>query len=201
MKAIDKQRFTEIVSMLASVFERGLNEQQVIIWWKLLEPYNLEDFEYVSMDYMRADNAFMPKPGQIIALIQQRDGRPTPEQAWNMVKFEESETNIWTREMESAFWAAFDSGSNGDKIAARMAFLEVYKRDVTAARAAGEGPHWSVSLGHDKAGRERAILNAVEENKLTSDAASSYLPNFTPEEISVILALPRRRTAMDTYGS
>lgn len=175
VKSIDKQRFTEIISMLASIFEKGVDSSMATAWWKLMEPYSIADFETVAMDYMRGDNAFMPKPGQIIALIQRRDGRPTPEEAWNLVKFEESETNVWTREMATSFWAAFDSGSNGDRIGARMAFLEVYKREVSAARAQGESPTWTISLGHDKAGREKSILDAVESGKITIGHAQAYI--------------------------
>jgi hypothetical protein len=184
---MDKKRFTEILTMMGSVYGVELKDAQIMGWFKLLENTDIEIFEQVAMDYMRSDSAFMPKPGQILTLISLMDGRPTPEEAFLSLRFDEESTNVWTDEMRVAYFAAYPAM---DKIGQRMAFLEVYRREVAKARAAGTPVKWSVSLGLDKSGRELAILDAVERGSLLPKQAKHHLPYLTAEEIENRVSLP-----------
>ena len=78
MIGTDKKRFIEIMGMMTTVYGAGLSDDQSRVWWKLLENADIKDFEEVALAYMRENNAFMPKPGQILSLIALKDGRPTP---------------------------------------------------------------------------------------------------------------------------
>lgn len=118
------------------------------------------------------------------------DGRPTPEEAWNTVDFDERATNVWTAEMSAAFFVALESIENRDRIGARMAFLEVYRRKVAEARAAGQPVEWLVSLGHDKEGRLTAIRDALDKQRITVEQARHYLPHLTDEELESGQLLP-----------
>jgi len=101
-------------------------------------------------------------------------GHPGPEEAWAMVAHalgDERMTVIVTEPMRRAFFAADQLAS--DPIAARMAFLEVYRRE--SAQHPGL-PVWNAILGFDKAARESALLAAVAAGRLKTSDALVLLP-------------------------
>ena len=103
------------------------------------------------------------------------DGHPGPETAWAMVgALREEDSVVWTDEISRAFGVARPILS--DPVAARMAFLEVYRRNLGEARAARRGPAWWASLGYDMAGRVDALTRAVEQNRLPPSDARRMLP-------------------------
>lgn len=105
---------------------------------------------------------------------------PGPEEAWAIVSTgmrEESITIVWTDEMRQAFGVA--QALADDPVGARMAFKEQYLQLVREARAQGQAPRWSVSLGADKAGRELAILEGVKAGRLSHAYAATLLPAAT----------------------
>lgn len=107
------------------------------------------------------------------------DGRPEPEEAWGMIPKDEAGSIVWTTEMQEAYGAAIPLIDGGDRIGARMAFLEKYRVLVASNRARCLAVKWQASLGHDQQGRERALKEAVEQNRLTRDHAIELLPSGT----------------------
>lgn len=112
------------------------------------------------------------------------DGRPGPDEAWAMIPRGEEETTVWTEEMATAYGAAAPALADGDRAAGRAAFREAYIAAVADARANAKPVAWQVSLGHNRAGREGAILEAVQKGRLTHAQAERYLPN--PEALANI---------------
>lgn len=113
------------------------------------------------------------------------DGRPGPEEAWGAVKAgigNERVTLIWTDEMKAAFFAAVPLA--GDDIAARMAFLEHYRKGLQEARSGGRALTWDVCEGHDKGQKESAVLDALSKNRITDGTAQALLPELPCETIS-----------------
>jgi hypothetical protein len=115
---------------------------------------------------------------------------PGPEEAWAIVSSSmrnESLTIIWTDEMRLAFGIAHAVAD--DPVAARMAFKEHYTQLVSEARAMGEAPQWSASLGSDKAQRELAILEGVKQGRLSEGYARKLLPRdaISTEEAAKLL--------------
>jgi len=105
------------------------------------------------------------------------DGRPGPEEAWAIVSpalADERVTIVWTEEMAQACGVA--SPIIGDPIAARMAFLESYRRLVQKARDAGAAVKWIPCLGWDAAGREGPLVEAVREGRLGAAHIAELLP-------------------------
>ena len=94
------------------------------------------------------------------------DGRPGPEEAWGMVPQGESDTTVWTPEMAKAYAAAAPLLERGDKVAARMAFLESYRKLLADARANHVPTTWQISLGWDPRGRDVALNDAVAKGRL-----------------------------------
>ena len=132
------------------------------------------------------------KPGQFcLEAITSRidDGRPGPEEAWAMLPHDEYKTVVWTDEMVSAWSVALPLIEEGEMVMARMAFKEAYAKAITEAREQRIPVKWTASLGHDKNGRESALLDAVEKGRLTSNQAKILLPHHEiTEQTQALLA-------------
>ena len=104
------------------------------------------------------------------------DGRPGVEEAWAMLPMSERQSAVWTTEMSLAFGIALPLIGAGEIVAARMAFKETYLRLVSQARDAARPVQWLATLGHDPAGRESVLLQAVSLGRLTFAEAQMHLP-------------------------
>lgn len=105
----------------------------------------------------------------------QADSWPGPNEAWAAVGDRgEADTLVCVQEALTAR-DSVQMMAETDPVAARMAFLESYKRLVAKAKAEGRRPEWRVSLGHDPAGRQRALLQAVERGWLPRAEAERQL--------------------------
>lgn len=120
------------------------------------------------------------------------DGRPGPEEAWAAVsRLTEADTIVWTFEMQQAHGSVAAMIEAGERIPARMAFLERYRYLCQFARDAGITVKWLVTLGHDAAGREGPIMAAVEAGRLSLERARTLLPwKVSPDVIERLEALP-----------
>lgn len=127
------------------------------------------------------------------------DGRPGPEEAWAMLPFDEASTIVWTEEMAGAWGVALPLIEEGDRIAARMAFLETYRARVAKARDACLPVKWTVSFGHDAEGRQLALATAVSSGRISRDRALSlgYTANapIAPEVAAFAAATMKRLTS------
>lgn len=104
------------------------------------------------------------------------DGRPSPDEAWAMVPRDEAASVVWSDEMAEAWGVARPLIDAGDLVAARVAFIEAYRKAVQAARDAGRPVRWRPSLGTDPRGREAAVREAVERGRLSAERARAILP-------------------------
>lgn len=119
---------------------------------------------------------------------------PKPEEAWAIVARglgNEWVSIVWTDEMREAFAVA--NALSGDSVAARMAFKESYADLVSRARAQRRAPVWSVSLGYDQHGRELAVTEALEKNRISQAQAAKLLPPSEPV-LPEVLALVQQVT-------
>ncbi len=124
-------------------------------------------------------------------IIQRIDsGHPGPEEAWSLVAHalgDERETLVLTTPMRVAYWRA--EALFLDPIAARMAFIETYRREVATAGP----PDWHVLPGWDGARRDVALRQAVEQGKLTAAYADKLLAHVDaqmPEQVKGLLDGP-----------
>lgn len=96
------------------------------------------------------------------------DGRPGAEEAWAMIPKSEDESAVISSDMRVAMGPALELLAQGDHVAARMAFVEVYRRRVAIARAEHEPLTWTVSLGTDLGGRAAALIDGVKRKRISS---------------------------------
>jgi hypothetical protein len=125
-----------------------------------------------SLSRCRRELRTFPTLADIILRID--DGRPGPDEAWAMIPQDEYRSTVWTDEMSEAHGIARPLLS--DPIAARMAFKEAYSRIVAKNRSTGKKPNWNVSLGWDPKGREAALKEAVEKNRISLEDARTHAP-------------------------
>jgi hypothetical protein len=114
------------------------------------------------------------------------DGRPGPEEAWAAMPLSQSASVVWTDEMAEAFGVALQLLDAGDKVAARMAFKESYAARVAAAREAGKPINWTPTLGHDKAGADAVLADAVSRGRIPLAYAREFRPELIAQEAAVI---------------
>lgn len=122
------------------------------------------------------------------------NGHPGPEEAWSMVSGsigDENATIVLTLAMRAAFFAA--DALSGDPIAARMAFKEVYIRDLALCR--NEKPHWTVILGLDQTRRDDALRLAHQNGQLTN--ISALLSHRTDQADEIVARLAEKYGAIE----
>lgn len=131
-----------------------------------------------------AELKFFPSFSEIIDRID--DGRPQVEEAWALCPKNDSSAAYINEEIMEA-WGVANSIINdtGDKVAARMAFKEIYERTVSENRSKGIKPKWwltrAYGLGSEIA-NEAALRVAVEKNRLPESSAIALLPSYTPSK-------------------
>ena len=130
--------------------------------------------------------------GAIIEEIDSQDERPGADAAWAMLPRSEDQSVVWTREMALAHGIAAPLIEIGDKFGAQRAFKEEYTRLCDAARERGERVQWEPSLGHDPAGREHVVREAIEKGRLPASSAVNLLPapDMTQSPIVALLSGP-----------
>lgn len=143
----------------------------------------------------------------VLLRITEQDGRPSADEAWALCPMSEDATAVITDEISAALAVAQPLIDAGDKIAARMAFKSAYERQVDEARQQNRPVKWWASLGHDKAGREPVIRQAVQQGRLSRDQALKHLPRLDDapldmagqKQLATIRAtlLPHTRTPSD----
>lgn len=113
----------------------------------------------------------------IVTRVMESDGRPGPEEAWNMTPKSEDESVVWTEEMAQAFGVVRFTIED-DPIAARMGFIETYKKLVREAREQALPPKWTPSLGRDLRGRDGALIEAANKGRLSHEHILKLSPTI-----------------------
>ncbi len=145
MRSTDSESFFELLRSIHTARKLELTEPMAMIWFDVLGDF---DFDAIrkAFSFHFATNSFVPMPADIRKILTAGNGQHLlPEQAWNHIPKDEYSGAYITEEMASALGAASDSLSRGDFIAARMAFIETYKAEVTKAELQNRPPKWFYS--------------------------------------------------------
>lgn len=114
---------------------------------------------------------------EVISRLKDQDGRPGVEEAWGLIKLNESETFPLTDEMAIAFGLALSNYSEtGDSVSARMVFKEKYTALIDEARLEARTVNWFMSVGTDRSGVEAPVREALALGRINQEKADEYLP-------------------------
>lgn len=132
---------------------------------------------------------FFPKISEIREFAcDGNNGRPGPEEAWaRMPKGDrmELDTVIWCEEEETAYSAARPLLLEGDQIAARMCFVERYKRALIESK--GKPVKWRVSPGTDANDRMLRLAEGIRQSRISIPYATNFVPWDKAEEFRNML--------------
>jgi hypothetical protein len=174
MNEEDSKRLIEVLNGALDIYGKVRSDVAIALWCKLLAPFRLEHVEAALATHLRTSK-FAPTPADITQLIVEQDGRPGPDEAWSMIPRDERSSVFWTEEMAKAYGVAAPLLAEGDQVAARKAFIEVYGSEVRAARLAGIPIKVTPSWGFDPDGRDAAILAAFHRGLLSDATATKFL--------------------------
>lgn len=181
MTHVVKPTFTDIGSAFRAVAElhgRTLSEPAALLLASSLAEYTPEEILQALNACMRELNRF-PTIADIVSRIESKDGRPGAEQAWALIPKDEHSSAAITNEMQEAYGVAHEHLKNGDHVAGRMAFKEVYEKLVRENRITGKKPTWVASLGYEKTQRDTAIAECDRKNGTELKA----LPNLSAKQV------------------
>lgn len=167
----------------AEMLGKSFTDHQLILFAESVEKYDQKQF----MDALRRvrEECKFFSLAEVISRID--DGRPDPEEAWSLVRFDDSETMVMNDDIGKAMGVARTAYEEGDKLGAKFAFKEKYAKVVAEARAKAVRVNWFVSLGYDKSGHAEPVKAALEAGRIDSKTAKEYLPLFDDGVISGLL--------------
>ncbi len=171
-------KIIKAIAVTAELTSTELSEHALIAMDDDLAAYN-EDEVLRALNRCRRELTGRLTLAAIIERIQESDGRPGADEAWALAcsADDESETVLWTSEAEDAFFrAARPLLESGDKIAARMAFREIYTKSVKEARERRDPVSWKASLGWDNDKRRTVLTKAEELGRLPAAYVRGLLP-------------------------
>lgn len=177
MNESDKRDFITMLSATLDIYGRKLSPGAYSIWFETMKQWSIEDCRGAFSKWVHGGKSSAPVPFDIVKILQANDGWIEAEEAWSIVSKtlnDERVTVFWTVPMQAAFGVAMSL--QDDMVGARMAFKEVYNRELAKARERGDGPTWQISPGTDAAMRAAAITEAVRLNRITDAHAEVLLP-------------------------
>lgn len=133
----DKKEFHSLLTDAYSMYSKTLTKNILVIWWKALEIYRIEDVQQAFGRHVMASK-FCPTPVDILEYLPDPFGHLSPEEAWNRLPKTDYDGGYVTDQMMAACAACFDSLERGDYVSARMAFIESYKKQVALAKGQQE---------------------------------------------------------------
>lgn len=139
MNIADEDEFGASLNAAMSVsrFGKPVGPDAFSMWWHLLSGHSIQVVTKALDTYARSSGE-APTPHDILSVINEGLGYPSPEEAWNRLPKGESDGGYVNQQMMDGMGACSDSLERGDMISARMAFLESYKKSVEKAKQEGK---------------------------------------------------------------
>ncbi|WP_425154733.1 hypothetical protein [Candidatus Palauibacter sp.] len=202
MTGTDRPAFHAALVAVAELYGRTLSSVAQRMYWQALRRYRLADVEAAFGRHVEDPERgrFMPLPADVVAALGAAVGAPGPEEAWARAVAARPWDDETTVVIERAIFEAFPRSLWPDRVAARMAFLELYP-----AKLRRYGSEMWVSLGWDRAGRETALAEAVADGRIAPERALSLMPELedrlpevrSPDEPELIAPPPGAAMALE----
>lgn len=173
---MSKEQIIRALGVTAEAMGQQFSPAGLLLMAEDLEPYGVE-MVLAALSRVRRECRKLTV-ADVVDRLSMADGRPLADEAWacSLSALDESETVVWTDEMQQAFEVARPLLEINDKTGARMAFRDAYERLVEKARQERAPAKWNVSLGRDKARRATVLEIAVTAGKLPAEYARGLLP-------------------------
>ena len=158
----------------AEMLGKSFTDHQLILFAESVEKYDQKQF----MDALRRvrEECKFFSLAEVISRID--DGRPDPEEAWSLVRFDDSETMVMNDDIGKAMGVARAAYEEGDKLGAKLAFKEKYAKVVAEARANAKPVNWFMSLGSNASGYAEPVNAALAAGRIDKKTAKQCLPLF-----------------------
>jgi len=197
----------DAIRATASVCGSDISDETCKVMVMDLKPYG-GDAVMAMLSKLRRTHKGRFSLAQMIEMIDGQDGRPGVETAWGIVSRvlnDEEVTEFFTPEMEQAYWVCASIYAEQGHIPARQAFKEVYGDALLSARSKGATVAWKCQQGTNKIAAESAIKHALEDGKISKQAAITYLPACADDtrfliETGKILTLEHKQDAQKQLG-
>lgn len=189
MRIEDRHEFNTLLITAMAVYERQITAALGDLFFAALGQYTMDQVREGIARHLQdpAEGKFSPKPADVIRQIQNvlaTDGRPGKDEAWSIAlkSLDELDTVLVTEEILAALAVAQPLLDMRDKVAARLAFVEAYERQVALSRRGnGKPAKWIVSLGDDKGRRAHAVEEGLRLGRLTEEQAQPHLVRIGQE--------------------
>lgn len=175
-----KNDVVKVLMTMGVLYDKAMNEDAGEMFLSDLEGISYDSI-LIALKKCRSELTRFPTIAEIVSRVQSNDGRIGTEEAWSMLPKDERTSIVWTEEMRIAFGVAYPL-LDEDRIAARMAFKEKYESLVKDARSKNIPVKWSASYGSDVQGREAAIKEAIDKNRISQSSAQKMLPEVFQSE-------------------
>lgn len=172
---MSSERVMKGLAVTAELVGRKLSEDALRVMVYHLRQH---DEERVLRAILRCQAELKTFPTVTDVLIRIEYGHPGVEEAWALCPKSEEDSAVWTEEIATAYWSAQAMLEQGDKVAARMTFKEVYERGVATAQRLGVPAKWKTTFGTDRRLREGAVVRAVAQGRLTKEEAIAAIPDL-----------------------
>lgn len=184
MKDSEKTEFSQVVRAMFDNYGRQAPLPETLrLWWGMLAQFDIVAVRNACQRHIETEPKFPPTIAQLLAILRPAElsGRPGPEEAWSIAvrACDEAETVVMNDEIALAWGAAKPIFDLGDEVGARMAFKEVYERQVSAATGPAK---WWPSLGTDQHKRDVALSEARRKGLLPAPQVAALLPNHTDDK-------------------
>lgn len=188
MRPEEQAEFTQLLVTAMAVYDRKITAQIAEMYFAAFGRFTLAQVRDGLSRHLQDSESgkFFPKPADVIGQIQgviADDGRPGKDEAWSIAlcSQDEGDTVLITEEILAALSVAQPLLEIRDKVAARLAFVEAYEKQLVQARRAAKPVKWIVSLGDDKGRRAHALQEGVRLGRLTQDQAEPHLLRIAQE--------------------
>lgn len=169
MNIDEKQDFFDVMTKTGEIYDKNIKPERVTVYWDALKHRTLNDIkDAINRHVQDADRGrFFPLPADISAqLPNELNAWLSANEAWAACPKDEYSSVAMCEEIGQALHSVQDLIADGDTIAARMAFMEYYKRLVEDAKREGRKPQWFPSYGFDKENRHVVDRKVIEYTNL-----------------------------------
>lgn len=196
MSRAEKERLIQALAGTAEALGQALSPAALAVYVEDLGGYPVESVLRALQSVRREARGRLTVKA-ILDRLGASSGYIGGSEAWAMaqVAADERATVVWTGEMQRAWGVAQPLMAAGDKVGARMAFLEAYERFCTEARAAGRVPEITVSRGWDS-----ALVAPAVERAAAAGLALGVSDEDMPMLIGVDLAKGPDSTVLAIVG-